>query len=61
MVRVANRSALTSEMVAGSSGSLRFMSQGISTDDGGANPDGGPISPVDANGRTPGEPDARIS
>ena len=53
-LRVANRKALTSEMVSsGNLGSIHFRSQGRSKDDIGTLPDGNPADSMETNGEAP--------
>lgn len=55
MVRVTNRSALTSDMVTESGGSIHFMSRGTLASGGVTHPDGDPMDSIDANGKISGE------
>lgn len=56
IIRVANRSALTSDTVVSRGvGSIRFRKQGKSTIGGETIPDRHPVDSLDAYGETPGE------
>ena len=56
VLRVANRTALTSDtVVSGNVGSIHFRSHGKSTDEGGTLPDGNTVASTDAREDTPGE------
>jgi hypothetical protein len=56
ILRVANRSALTSDTItSGKVGSLHFKSEGKSTSDNGILPDEYPTSSTEANGGAPGK------
>ena len=59
VLRVANRTALTSEaVVSGNVGSIRFKSQGESTGVDGTFLDGNPVSSTDEHSEAPGEHDS---
>ena len=63
ILRVANRKALTSNMLSsgsGAVGSIRFASQGGSTGDDGSLPDGNPEQLMGMNDRVPSESDAGV-